>query len=178
MGLTLAWRTFHGFGVGVVFYPLIDVGVSILATGTQITRNLATQTSISRNAATPTQNPRKAGHADVDSKETRPRERRSRGTPPRQRKTQGTRHVGANHGSGPRMPKTRPPPTGFGIDPKSERRVQAHDARGDSRYLRGGSGELGCSGTATTAQAAAGVRAASGQHRKASPNRKPEQRED
>ncbi len=47
-----------------------------------------------------------------------PRGRRSRGTPPRQRKTQGTRHVVANHGGGPGIPKARPPPTSFGIDPK------------------------------------------------------------
>ncbi len=76
----MAWQAFPGIDVGVVFYCLIDVDVAILATGTQITRNLATQTSISRNAATPTQNPRKAGHANVNLEERRhanakPRER-------------------------------------------------------------------------------------------------------
>ena len=60
-GLTLAWQAFHGFDVGVVFCPLIDVGVAILATGTQITRNLATRTSI----------PRKASHANVDLEKRR-----------------------------------------------------------------------------------------------------------
>ncbi len=72
MDLTLVWQAFHGIDVGVVFCLLIDVGVAILATGTQISGNPATRTSISRNA----------GHADVD-----PEERRHANAKPKERDT-------------------------------------------------------------------------------------------
>ena len=101
-------EAFHGFDVGVVFCPRIDVGVAILATGTQISRNLATPTSISWKAGHGNAKSGVPRHADVDPEESKPR----------QRKTQGTRHVVATHSGGPGMPKARPPPTSFGLGPK------------------------------------------------------------
>ena len=77
MGLTLPWHAFPEIDAAVVFCLLIDVGVAILATGTQNTENPATRTSISRNAATRMPIPRKACHANayrtytVPSKSTR-----------------------------------------------------------------------------------------------------------
>ncbi len=65
----MAWHAFHGFDVGVVFYFLIDVGVAILATGTQITRNLATQTPIPRKASHADANPGESRHVDVNPTE-------------------------------------------------------------------------------------------------------------
>ena len=62
---------FHGIDVAEVFYPLIDVPVAILATGTQISRNAATRTSISRNASHADAKPAEPGHADVDLEERR-----------------------------------------------------------------------------------------------------------
>ena len=66
MGLALAWHAFRGFDVGVVFYLLIDVGVAIFATGTQISGNPATPTSISRNARHANAKPGEPGHAVND----------------------------------------------------------------------------------------------------------------
>ncbi len=71
MGLTLPWQAFHGIDVGVVFCPLIDVGVAILATRTQNTGNFATRTSISRKACHGNAKPGESGHADVNLEERR-----------------------------------------------------------------------------------------------------------
>ncbi len=82
MGLTLPWQAFHGFDVGVVFCALIDVGVAILATGTQISRNPATRTSISRNAGHRNAKPRESRHANDN-----PEERRHVNAKPKERDT-------------------------------------------------------------------------------------------
>ncbi len=69
MDLTLVWHAFPEIDVGVVFSPLIDVGVAILATGTQISRNPATRTSISWKAGHGNANPGESRHTDVDLEE-------------------------------------------------------------------------------------------------------------
>ena len=74
MGSSLAWHAFNGFDVGVVFCPLIDVGVAILATGTQISRNLATGTSISWKAGHGNAKPGESRHTDANPEERNTRE--------------------------------------------------------------------------------------------------------
>ena len=95
MGLTLAWRMFHGIDVAEVFYPLIDVAVAIFATGTQNRGNPSTRTSISRKASHTDAKLGEPGHTNVNLEE-----RRHANAKPKERDPWN-----ANHSGGPGMPR-------------------------------------------------------------------------